>query len=454
MEKDKEKLNMEEKEDITKKDKKESETNNDITEEDYNELNNDISKMLIEMKKEKDSENDNLEEDDKELNNYDLDFFSSNTISTCSMDFFDQTNNDKIENKSNSIINNNNPFEKKIENLNMINPYNSIQNDIKFDSDKKVNNNTNNNLDNNNNNKNIFYNNNLDNNDNNNFMNIYKNVNNNNININENIVNNIDNNNLIFNNKESLSNHNLMNNYLFNNINNKFVNNISIESNNGTNLNKNINLNNNIYNFFNTHNLHYNKYFSFSSFSAEKNLTNIDTPNNIIHIDNILKGKDKRTTIIMRNIPYPYMISKLLREINKKFYHKYDVVYLPKNNNNNTNFGFAFINFIDYMHLVFFCDLFEGKKWNCINCNKRCQLAYSKFQGKNELLNYIHKKLGINSDFNTNDNLKNSFFINDSDKYAKPPIELPIKYFISFKTYYPYSLCHSKNDKIFVVDKF
>ena len=444
MENNKEIINKEEKEDIIKDDKKESETSNDITEKDFNELNNDISKLLIEMKKEKDCENENFEEDEKELNDYN-NVFSSNTISTCSMDYFDNSNNDQTVNKSKIINNNNNNnnYENNLETINMLNSFNSIQNETKFDSEKNINNNNKNiinNLDNNNRINNFCYNN-IFNNDNNNY-------------INDNKLNNIDNNGFFYNNnKEIINNQNYMNNYMCN-INNKYANNNnSLKNNNGINLNNNINIINNNYNYINFQILNYKNYItSFSSCSADKNKT--DSPKNLINLDNVLKGQDKRTTIIMRNIPNQYTISKLLREINKKFYHKYDVVYLPKNLMNNINYGYAFVNFIDYMHLVFFCDLFEGKKWNCINCNKRCQLAYSKYQGKDELLNYIHKTLGIESDFNTNDNLKNSFFINDSDKYVNPPIEIPIKYFIHFKTYYPFSLCHSKNDKIFIIDKF
>ena len=106
------------------------------------------------------------------------------------------------------------------------------------------------------------------------------------------------------------------------------------------------------------------------------------------------------------------------------------------------------------MYLIMFCEEFVGKKWNCFNSNKRCQLAYSKCQGKNELTKYIHKKLGISSHYNNNENLKRSFYINNDDKYPKPLIEIPIKYFKTFISFYPYSLYHIKDDKVFVVDKY
>ena len=476
MEINKEMANKEEKGDTSKLTKTDPETSSDLTEKDFNELNNDISKMLIEMKKEKDFENENIDEDEKETNNYELEFFSSNNLSTVSMDVFsdnsgninsefnknlDIINNDQTLIISNPIITNVSDFSKvnklslntnmennNSEDLNKSNN-NIIKNEIKLDTEKNSNVNSINDL------GNSYSNNNLNQNKEKiNYTNIFGNINDSNINNNQDKNKNIFNNNKDFLNKNNI----YVNNFFINNkcLNqNNTLDNKTILFNNNINLNIN-NINQNC-NFLNMNNIDFKRFFTpFSSFSVEKdrNEINIDSPKSIIHIDNVLKGKDKRTSLIIRNIPNGYTISKLLREINKKFYHKYDVVYLPKNNANNTNLGYGFINFIDYMHLAFFYELFEGKKWNCMNCNKRCQLAYSKYQGKDELLKYIQQKLGINSDFNTNDNLKNSFFINDSDKYTKPLIEIPIKYFITFKSYYPFSLCHSKNDKIFVVDKF
>ena len=66
-----------------------------------------------------------------------------------------------------------------------------------------------------------------------------------------------------------------------------------------------------------------------------------------------------------------YTITLLLQEINKNYYRKYDVVYLPQDFINNSNLGFGFINFLDHMYLVMFYEEFVGKKWNCFNSNKR-----------------------------------------------------------------------------------
>lgn len=183
---------------------------------------------------------------------------------------------------------------------------------------------------------------------------------------------------------------------------------------------------------------------------------NIDNPYNIINLDNIIKNIDKRTTLIIRNIPNKYTIPLLLIELNENFKNKFDTIYLPQDKIRDTNLGFGFINFINPFHLILFYEEFMGKKWNFYNSQKRCFLAYSNYQGKNDLINYILKKLGIKDFYQNNilnEKLRKSIYINDI-KNIKVPIEIPIKYQIKFLNYNPFSLCYRKDDKVFVVEKF
>ena len=322
----------------------------------------------------------------------------------------------------------------------------------------------------------------------NNFNNSFNFSNNNNYLLNNSFNNNIfplyyQNNNININNSYNSSNININNSYnspINNNINNNFqlLNNNQFQffnnnnNNNIQNLNMNIqidnfqnlnfNLNNNFYqnniiNNFNNNNIISNNY---KEKKYHKNEI-LDSPKNTIHLDNVLKLKDKRTTIIIRHIPNRYDLEFLMNEININFFGKYDCLYLPMDFVNNSNLGFGFINFIDPIHILLFYTEFIGKKWNYFNSGKRCQLAYAKIQGKNELLKYIYKKNGLNnSDKNRiNDLLYKSFYIsndnnnNNKNKYY-PLIEIPMKYFNVFKNYYPYSLCHIKNESIFIVDKY
>ena len=179
----------------------------------------------------------------------------------------------------------------------------------------------------------------------------------------------------------------------------------------------------------------------------------IDLPKNNIHLDNVLKLKDKRTTIMIRHIPNKYTLSILLQELNVNFQNKFDILYLPIDYIHNTNLGFGFINFIDPMHLLYFYDSISNQKWKFFNSGKRCQLVYSKFQGKQEFMEYIKKKncsSGLNMAQETFVNL-NTTFINNS---PGSPIEIPMKYYNVFVNYYPYSLCSKVNDNVFVVRKY
>ena len=386
---------------------KEENSNNESTEEDFLEINKDLSKALIEMKKEKDSEKEISEEDKMELNNYNS-FFQNgfNTIS------FDNYNSQKPFN----IYNN------KTENPNEINILNALNLNHQMTNVNKI----------------AIKNENIN---EEHFNNINYGMNTNDLNnINGiNCINNIFKDNF-YNESFDLNkintdkvNQNINDNNILSNLNNSNLKNITYE-------NKDFS---NVYNLHNS-NLHYNNINDYSnknvnSFSVGKNINegNFDSPKFFINIENILHGKDKRTTIIMCNIPNSYSISKLLRELNKKFYHKYDIVYLPKEISNCSNLGYGFINFVDHMHLIYFWDMFEGKKWNCINSNKKCKLTYSKYQGKDKLIEFIHKKIGIDTPFDCKDNLKNSFFLNDETKYTKPPIEIPNKFFMAFKSVFP-----------------
>ena len=192
---------------------------------------------------------------------------------------------------------------------------------------------------------------------------------------------------------------------------------------------------------------------------SERSLTgqyNIDNPYNIINLDNIIKNIDKRTTLIIRNIPNKYTIPLILIELNEDFRGKFDTIYLPQDKIRDSNLGFGFINFINPFHLILFYEKFMGKKWNFFNSQKKCFLAYSNYQGKNDLVNYILKKLGIKDFYQNNilnEKLRKSIYINDV-KNIKVSIETPIKYQIKFLNYNPFSLYYQKDDKVFIVEKF
>jgi hypothetical protein len=173
----------------------------------------------------------------------------------------------------------------------------------------------------------------------------------------------------------------------------------------------------------------------------------LDESYNHINIENILKRKDKRTTIMIRHIPNKYNISTLLEEINIEFKNKYDLFYLPIDYVNNCNLGFAFINFTDPMHIISFYDMYRGKKWKRFNSWKICELAYAKFQGKKDLINHFEK--GSVLHFDSED--KKPLILPTPCILQK--VSLPIKFFDAFIVIYPYASFHITGSK-FIVENF
>ena len=190
-------------------------------------------------------------------------------------------------------------------------------------------------------------------------------------------------------------------------------------------------------------------------FYSNLDLNSYENPKNIIYLDNILKQKDNRTTLIIRNIPNKYNIQLLMKEINLKFSFKYDILYLPLNCN--SNLGFGFINFINPIHIIYFYYEFMNKKWKMFNNKKKCQIAYSKIQGRKDFIQYIQKNNIDNygqTNVNNNYYFNNSYFIINNPERIKQEYELPISCYKVFVNYFPFSSCHKKNQNIFVVDKF
>lgn len=89
-----------------------------------------------------------------------------------------------------------------------------------------------------------------------------------------------------------------------------------------------------------------------------------------IDIDNIIKGEDKRTTLMIKNIPNKYNITILREEINSYYEGIYDFLYLPLDPSNNCNLGFAFINLLDSFQILQFVEIFKGKSWKKFNSLK------------------------------------------------------------------------------------
>jgi len=165
---------------------------------------------------------------------------------------------------------------------------------------------------------------------------------------------------------------------------------------------------------------------------------------NIINLIDILTCKDSRSTLMIKNIPNKYTISSFLEEINGSFKDTYDLFYLPIDYVNKCNLGFAFINFVESFHIILFYEVYRGKKWKKFNSDKKCELLYAKYQGKNELISHFEK--GKVLSFNSED--KRPLILPTPNPL--PKINLPLKYLTLFKELYPnisFDIKESKNKK-------
>ena len=120
---------------------------------------------------------------------------------------------------------------------------------------------------------------------------------------------------------------------------------------------------------------------------------NEEEMNLTLEINNIISQKDKRTTLMIKNIPNKFNQEYILNIINQNFKGTFDVFVLPTDINKFKNFGYAFINFTSSYYIPYFYFMFNGNMWFGTNSQKICELAYSKVQGKEALLDHYPSKI-------------------------------------------------------------
>jgi len=135
---------------------------------------------------------------------------------------------------------------------------------------------------------------------------------------------------------------------------------------------------------------------------------------------------------MIKNVPNKYSINILKEELNYYYDGKYDFLYLPLDPSNNCNMGYAFINLVDPLQILMFCEIFKGKRWQKFNSMKQCEITYARFQGKKELNNHYEKTsnfTGLNDD-------KKPFIMNYDN--TNNVINVPCKYMERFRELYPF----------------
>ena len=185
---------------------------------------------------------------------------------------------------------------------------------------------------------------------------------------------------------------------------------------------------------------------NFKNITSNKNMNNMQNKGSlkgekqVLNLDDIVSGKDTRTTVMIRNIPIKYT-DEILNESLVEFHGKYDCLYLPYDYEKNGNKGYAFINFINPLHILYFYEKFNGKKWDLFESSKICELNCAHFQGINEIQK--HAK-------NFKD-LKKSNYHSDKEEN----IIIPSKYLLKLKKRFPkMQYTENKAKKVFIINSF
>ena len=108
-----------------------------------------------------------------------------------------------------------------------------------------------------------------------------------------------------------------------------------------------------------------------------------------LQVDDIISGKDQRTTIMVRNIPMKYTQQMVMSEIEETFSGLYDFFYLPMDSRRKCAVGYAFINFRAAITGATFYAHFNGRNWPRARSNKKCNISYGRIQGKKALIEHF-----------------------------------------------------------------
>ena len=250
--------------------------------------------------------------------------------------------------------------------------------------------------------------------------------------------------------KQSLDKINNSSNYLPHLNNNSFANlsnnlsekkpknnNLNLDEQNNTTNNININFNNMIYNKMK---INYKNVGTNKNMNNAANKSSLKGEKQILNLDDIVSGKDTRTTVMIRNIPIKYT-DEILNEALEEFHGKYDCLYMPYDYEKNGNKGYAFINFVNPLHILYFYEKFNGKKWLHFESSKICELNCAHFQGINEIQK--HAK-------NFKDLKKTSYYSDKEDNMV-----IPSKYLFKLKKRFPkMQYTENKTKKVLVIKSF
>ncbi|GIM03698.1 hypothetical protein Vretimale_8361 [Volvox reticuliferus] len=112
----------------------------------------------------------------------------------------------------------------------------------------------------------------------------------------------------------------------------------------------------------------------------------------------IRSGEDKRTTLMIKNIPNKYTQKMLLATIDEQFKGSYDFFYLPIDFKNKCNVGYAFINMINPFDIIGLVERFNNRRWERFNSEKICSISYARIQGRAALVAHFQNSSLMHED--------------------------------------------------------
>jgi len=144
---------------------------------------------------------------------------------------------------------------------------------------------------------------------------------------------------------------------------------------------------------------------------------------------------------MIRNIPIKYTDQILTNALNE-FNGKYDCLYMPYDYEKNGNKGYAFINFVNPLHILYFYEKFNGKKWVHFESSKICELNVAHFQGINEIQKHAKNYKGQKK--------PNYYSINENENMI-----IPLKYLSKLQKRFPrMKYVENKGQNTFTVKSF
>lgn len=121
-----------------------------------------------------------------------------------------------------------------------------------------------------------------------------------------------------------------------------------------------------------------------------------------LDLQRIAAGDDKRTTLMIKNIPNKYTQKMLLALMEERFAgmlpFPFDFFYLPIDFKNRCNVGYAFINMTSPHCIPALVEEFHGRRWPKFNSEKICRIAYARIQGKNALVQHFQNSSLLHED--------------------------------------------------------